>query len=291
MAMTPVAERRGPRTGLRLRGVRQFMRTHVGDVRIRLLQLLLLLVFLCGWEFVPRIPGVQQSSHFLDPYFVSSPDKILAKSIALADGNGVAITIWPFIWRTVAATLVGTAVGMALGAAIGLALGSSTFWDSVLRPYVVAANAIPRIAIIPLIVVIVGPVFLSSVAISVTVVFFVAFFNAYEGARSVPRDQIRSSTLLGAQPHQIMLRVRLPYALAWTFASFPLGITFALLSVITGEVLMGYPGLGRLIEDATVSADSTLTFATVVYVAIVSVVLVAIAEAAKRRVLHWWISR
>lgn len=252
------------------------------------LQLLILVGFLAAWQYLPQIPSISKSVHFLDSYFISSPMKVAHEVVTLATGAGGTATIWPYATRTLIATFFGTLIGMGLGALLGLFLGSSAFWDGILRPYVVAVNAIPRIALIPIVAVIEGPTASASIVIAVLVVFFVAFFNAYEGARTVPPDQIRCAHLLGGSRSQIMLKIRLPYALAWTLAAFPLGVTFALLTVITGELLTGYPGLGRLISIATVSGDATLTFGTVVYVTIFGLVIVGGAELIKRRVLHWW---
>jgi NitT/TauT family transport system permease protein len=252
------------------------------------LQVAILVVFLTAWQFLPQVTALRGSVYFLDPYFISSPPKVALEVIALANGaNGIA-PIWPYAQRTLLATLVGTLIGMSLGAFIGLFLGSSIFWNRVLRPYIVGINAVPRIALIPIVAVVAGPTLAASIVIAILVVFFVAFFNAYEGARTVPVDQIRNAQLLGATRPQVMIRIRMPYALAWTLAAFPLGVTFGLLTVVTGELLTGYAGLGRLIELATVSGDSTLTFGTVVYVTIFGLAIVGGAEFIKRRVLHWW---
>jgi NitT/TauT family transport system permease protein len=160
----------------------------------------------------------------------------------------------------------------------------------VVQPFVVALNAVPRIALIPIIIILVGPSFGASVVISLIVVFFVAFFNAYEGGRNVTPQLLQNAKILGASRAQIMWQIRSPYVLAWTLAALPLATTFAVISVVTGEILTGYPGLGRLISVAEVTADSSLTFAVVVVMSVMGMVVVGIAQLVKVRVLHWWVS-
>jgi NitT/TauT family transport system permease protein len=127
-----------------------------------------------------------------------------------------------------------------------------------------------------------------SVAISVMVVFFVGLFNAYEGGRTVTPDLIDNVVLLGASKWAVMWHVRFPYALAWTLASLPVAISFSILTVVTGEILDGAHGMGQLIDTATSTAQASLTFAVVIILSIIAIIVVGLSEILKRRALHWW---
>ncbi len=249
---------------------------------------LLLAGLIVAWQFLPQVPALQRSSHFLDPYFISSPTRIAELLIAMSTGREGSAAIWPYLWPTLAASVLGTVIGMSMGALVGLVLSNFSFLSRVMRPFIAAINAIPRIALIPIVILLFGPTFSSSIVVSVMVVFFVAFFNAYEGGLNVPPELLQNARLLNASEWTVLRRIRLPYVLAWTLAVLPLGATFAIISVVTAEILSGSLGIGRLLATATQTADSTLTFALVVVLSVMGLVVLSVADFIKLRVLHWW---
>jgi NitT/TauT family transport system permease protein len=251
-------------------------------------QVALLFFILGSWEFIPQIGDIQKTSRFLDPFFISSPSRVANRLNDLFTGGHGSVLLWNYVRPTMSAALLGASLGMFLGAAAGLLLSNFQFLSQVLRPFVIAANATPRIALIPVIVLLVGPDFGAMIVVSVLVVFFVAFFNAYEGGTNISPDLINNAVLLGAGKWDVLRQIRLPYVLAWTMAALPLAITFGLLSVVTAEILTGFPGIGRLLMIATISSESSLTFAVVLVLAALGVTVVTGAEAVKRRILHWW---
>ncbi|HEV7679854.1 MAG TPA: ABC transporter permease subunit [Candidatus Dormibacteraeota bacterium] len=255
---------------------------------ITLAQLALVAAFLAAWQWLPTIPWLAEKSHVFDSFFVSSPSKIVARLRDLFFGPPGVTPIWTYIWNTMSASTLGLVIGLTLGGVLGLILGSSAVLSDIFRPFLVALNAIPRIALIPIVVVLFGPTSLGSITVSVMVTFFVAFFNAYEGARSVAPPLIQNAQVLGAGRAAIMRYVRLPYVIAWTVAALPLAATFSVISVVTGELLIGAPGLGLLLGNATSTADATLTFSLVVILSALGVVTVLIADQISKRVLHWW---
>jgi NitT/TauT family transport system permease protein len=257
-------------------------------LRVLAAQLLVAFVVLAGWESLPKIGTLSDRFHLFNPFFVSSPSRIVQTLSDLVTGSNDSVLIWPYIWPTLSASLIGAGVGMGLGALFGLMLSNSAFLSTVLWPFVVGLNAVPRIALIPIIVLLNGPTFQASIVISILVVFFVAFFNAFEGGRSVAPQLMQNALLLGATKLQIMLHVRAPYVLAWTLAALPLGATFGIVTVVTGEIFTGQLGLGRLLFTASSTADASLTFAVVIVLSVLGVVVVSLAELVKARVLHWW---
>ena len=253
-----------------------------------LTQLALLATFLLAWQYLPQVPALKAMGHLFDPYFVSSPQRIARELYNLATGSENSPVIWGFIWATVYASLLGTAIGMVLGAAFGLVLSNFRFLSEVMRPFIIGMNAVPRIALVPIIVIVFGPTATSCVIISVLVVFFVAFFNAYEGGTSVREELVQNARLLGANDWRILTAIRLPFVMAWTLASLPLSVTFAVITVVTAEILTGVPGMGSLLGTAAVTGNAALTFAVVIALAIVGVAITLAADAIRARVLHWW---
>lgn len=256
--------------------------------RVRLTQAGIVAVALLGWQFLPQISALQDVSKAFDPYFVSSPALVAHKLGDLFTGADGSPLIWSYVFPTVLASLLGTVIGMVLGALCGLVLSNFAFASETLRPFIIAINATPRVALVPIIVIVFGPTLGSSVIVSVLVVFFVAFFNAYEGGTSVREELVQNARLLGAGDWKVLTTIRLPFVMAWTLAGLPLAVTFAVITVVTAEILTGYPGLGSLLLQASTTADSSLTFAVVLVLAVVGVVIVVAADAVRNRILHWW---
>lgn len=263
-----------------------------GDDRIllvRSLQLVLVVAFLAGWQFLPQIESLSDRFRFVDPIYVSSPtkvwDELYYQFVGNDSGGG---EMWSFMWPTVWASIIGLGTGIVAGLVVGLVLAESRLANRVLRPFLIAMNAVPRIALVPVFIIAFGPSLRGTAAVSFAVVFFVAFFNAYEGGSSVQTEVLQNARLLGASRLQVLGRVRLPYAVAWTFASLPLSVTFAVISVVTAEVLIGARGLGRMLLISMQTGAASLTFAVTIILSLLGLAGVALAEVTRARLLHWW---
>lgn len=263
-------------------------RRGTGRGRAALNQVILIVIVLGAWQFLPLIPGISNVISFLNPYFISSPTKIVVELANLATGANATTTAWPFLGATLAATLIGTAAGMILGGLVALWLSSSPKVSRLLRPWLVAFNAVPRVALIPIFVIIFGPNEKASAVAALSVVFFVVFFNAFEGARTVAPHIIANAAVLGATQLQIMFRVRLRFVMGWALAALPNAISFGLVTVVTSEILTGTEGMGRLLLDSVNTVDATLTFAVVVALSIVGLILIGLANLVERRWMGWW---
>lgn len=251
-------------------------------------QLAILAFALVAWQWLPAMPAVRRWVTLLDPFFISSPDRIAVKTWALLTGARNTEPIWPYLINTLGATLVGTVAGVFVGGLAGLVLSSNDLVDRVLRPYILAVNATPRIALIPIIVIVLGPTTKSSAASALLLVIFIVFFNAFEGGRTIPREVIDNARILGASKRETMLLVRLPYVVAWTFAALPNAISFGLVGVVTAEILTGVSGMGRLLQIAITTVDATLTFSVVLLLSVVGILLVSGTAQLRQRLLHWW---
>ena len=251
-------------------------------------RVLLISIFLLLWQFVPKIPGVSDYVVWLDPFFIGEPWRIAHRIWDVCTGNNGAALIWSPLLFTVRTALVGTGIGIALGGAAGLALSSNPTAEQVLRPIVAALNAIPRIAIVPIVVIIAKLPASANIITAVAVVISLVFYNALEGGRSVPPEMVDSARLMGAKKLDIMVRIRLPYVAAWVFAAMPNAFAFGLVGSVTTEIFTGAPGVGQLLQIAVNTADATLTFTVVFMLTVVGVTLVQGTEWIRKMALPWW---
>lgn len=243
---------------------------------------------LAGWQYLPTLSWLQETIPVFRPFFLSSPTRVADRMFDLVLGRGGYPLVWPFFLETAVGTLVGVAISVVLGASLGLLLSNSALLERVTAPVLALFNATPRIALIPLLIILTGSTLTTSVLTVIIVVTLIVFYNAYSGGVSVPDEMVQNARLLGATPREVMLRVRLPFVLVWTFTALPNAISFGLVAAVTAELLMGRVGMGRLLANSLSTVDSTLTFAVVLLLSIFGLVLVSAASFAQRRVLHWW---
>jgi NitT/TauT family transport system permease protein len=255
-----------------------------GRVRVVVCQILILVLFLGLWELLTGIPWMQKNSIF-DPFFISRPSLIAARIwLWLQPGRN---SIWPHLVATLYATGLGLGVGVISGFSLGVALAQSKFWARVLSPFIIALNSTPRIAFVPLITMLFGLGLASKVVTSWFVVFFLVFFNTYKGANSVEQELVNFCRTLGGRPMQILWRVRIPTAAAWTFASLPNAISFALIGVVLAEFVGSTTGMGYIMTTSLATLNATDMFASITILSVLGVGLVYLLRAVEARLLHW----
>jgi NitT/TauT family transport system permease protein len=157
----------------------------------------------------------------------------------------------------------------------------------IFEPFIVALNSLPRIAMVPLIILIFGLGDISKIITALLVVFFVVFFNTFEGARSVDRDQINAARLMGATRWQITRTVIVPSTMSWFFAAMTPALSFSLIGVIVGEFIGAEHGLGRVIVEAEGRGDSTDMMLALLVLMVVGIVMAAVVRRVQRYLLRW----
>lgn len=258
------------------------------------LQLLLLAAFLVAWQWVPTISAARHASPVFDPFFISSPERVAQTLYDLATGKGSSAsgtqfhTIWTPFRQSVVPAVLGTLIAIVIGALAGLICSNWITLNQIVRPFIIVGNSIPRITLIPIIVIVFGATQTTSIIIGFTVVFFLVFWNAYEGGLSAPPETLENIRLLGASGFEELRRVRMPYSLVWTFAGLPNAISYGLAGIITAELFTGSSGLGQVLLYGVNQANANLTIAVTIVVGITAMLLIGAAELIKRRVLHWW---
>lgn len=255
-------------------------------LRIVGFQVSVIAAFLVVWEFGPRSDVVRRFVPFMDAFYLSSPTDVLVRLVEMVTGAWEP-NVWPLLLMSGRAILLGGGSGLVLGVLVGLVLSHSATAHGIAMPYLVLLNATPKLALVPIIVVILGPTGSTTVAVTALVVFLVTLFGAVAGGQSAPVDQLLNAYLLGARGLDLM-RIRLRYVLVWTFANLPNILATAFLAGIFAEVLSSGPGLGRLVRLALQRLDATGTMALVVFLSVIGVLLVRLGRVLARRQLHWF---
>jgi NitT/TauT family transport system permease protein len=244
--------------------------------KVLILQLGLGAVILVLWEW-------GSAFKVLDPFFFSRPSEIFARIMHWTATGAV----WPHLLTTLTETILSFAIGGCLGIVFGFALATLPFIAALLDPYVRIANALPRVVLAPIFLLWFGLGVWSKVALGVTVVFFIVFFNTYRGIREVDPTLIKNARMLGASNRQLAQHVLVPSALTWIFSSLHISVGMAIIAVVVGEYLGASRGIGYLIAQAEGVFDTTGMFAGVAVLAVGVLLIGKIVGWLERRLLRW----
>ena len=254
---------------------------------LRLWQGGLLLALLAFWHLMTA-PG-------LLPHFMFENDRQAA--VLFGQPAVVAQRIWAWfvtdadIYRHLAVTLTETmlafAIGSVLGLLAGLWLALQPMASALLEPYIKAMNSMPRIILAPIFAVWFGLGIGSKVALGVTLVFFIVFFNVYQGVREVSPVVLANARMLGASPRQLLRHVYLPSAMAWVFSSLHNSVGLAFVGAVVGEYLGSSQGVGYLILQAEGSFDINTVMAGIVVLTAFALLLDAGVTRIEKRLMKW----
>ncbi len=236
-------------------------------------QIGLLLALFLFWHLM-TVPGLIPPVMFADErqaaFFFGEPLKIFARvwSWFVRDAD-----IYQHLGITLAETLMAFAVGSALGLAGGLWLALAPMASALLEPYIKAFNAMPRIILAPIFSVWFGLGMGSKVALGVTLVFFIVFFNVYQGVKEVSPVVLANARMLGASQRQLLRQVYLPSATSWVFSSLHTSVGLAFVGAVVGEYLGSSQGVGYLILQAEGSFDINTVMAGILVLTAFALVL------------------
>jgi NitT/TauT family transport system permease protein len=210
-------------------------------------QVLILAVIFGFWEI-----GVR--AKWIDGFFWSSPSKIWATFLIFIDSGDAYLDIW----YTLRSTLLGFFIGTGLGGLLGLSFWWSRNYATVLQPYLVALEAMPKLALAPLLILVFGIGLLSKVVIGMLLTMIIATLTTASGVRSVDRDGERLMYSLGASRWQVFTKLIVPSVLPWLISVLRVNIGLALTGSIVGEFIASQHGLGRTIMYAGQTYDIAL---------------------------------
>jgi NitT/TauT family transport system permease protein len=178
-------------------------------------------------------------------------------------------------------------IGTVFGVVIGLWLALSPITSAILDPYIKGLNAMPRIILAPIFAVWFGLGIASKVALGVTLVFFIVFFNVYQGVREVSPNVLANARMLGASPRQLLRHVYLPSAMSWVFASLHNSVGLAFVGAVVGEYLGSASGVGYLILQAEGVFDINTVFAGILLLTAFALILDWVVGLVERRLMVW----
>lgn len=188
---------------------------------------------------------------------------------------------------TLLETLLAFGIGTVLGLAVGLWLALAPTASAILDPYIKAANSMPRVILAPIFALWFGLGIWSKVALAVTLVFFIVFFNVYQGVREVSPVVLANARMLGASRKQLLRTVYLPSATSWVFSSLHTSVGLAFVGAVVGEYLGSARGVGYLILQAEGTFDVNTVFAGIVVLTLCALALDGLVGRIERRLMKW----
>ena len=212
-------------------------------VTLLALQLLVAIVALALWQLLASVPVFGKV--LLPPFFFSNPVDVGSQIIKWF-ASGV---IWKHLLITLWESMLAFAIGSLGGVMIGFWFARQPRVAAVFDPYVKMANALPRVVLAPIFTLWLGLGIWSKVALGVTLVFFIVFFNVYQGVKEVSQTVRDNARMLGMNERQLMRHVYWPSALSWMFSSLHTSVGFAVVGAVVGEYL-GIGGRARLSDPA-----------------------------------------
>jgi NitT/TauT family transport system permease protein len=262
---------------------------------LRVYQALVLLLFFGVWHLATRNPQTA--------FFFGEPLKVLQRvwqwftvgsgSLEVGFGDHTWFTlsfpaeIYSHLLVTLTETMLAFGIGTVFGLGVGLWLALSPLTSAILDPYIKASNAMPRVILAPIFAMWFGLGIWSKVALAVTLVFFIVFFNVYQGVREVSPVVLANARMLGASQRQLLRTVYLPSATSWVFSSLHTSVGLAFVGVIVGEYLGSARGVGYLILQAEGAFDINTVFAGILVLTAFALVLDTVVGMIEKRLMKW----
>src|SRR6516164_5307221 len=249
-------------------------------ILVNSIRVLILVVFIGGWQLLTSV-GI------IDPFFWGQPSGIWNQLVTWVTQGTAQGPLWQQIAATLEEAILGFIIGVVLGVFFGILLGRNRFLADVLGIYIKALNSIPRVVLGPIFVIGLGLGLQSKVALAAVLVFFIVFFNAFQGVREVDRNLLANARILGASERQLSNSVIIPSALSWIFASLHTSFSFALVGAVVGEFLGATQGIGLMIQNAGANFNANGVFAAMFILAVVALLSEAVITALENRLIRW----
>src|SRR3954469_14237426 len=250
-------------------------------VTLLTLQILVAVVSIALWHILTTVPigGVK----LLPPFFFSTPLEVASRIVKwFAEG-----TIWRHLWITLVEAMLAFVIGSLGGVLIGFWFAREPTINAEFDPYVKMLNAMPRVVLAPMFALCFGLRIASNGAPGFTLVFFIVFFNVYQGVNEVSPTVLANARMLGMNDRQLMRHVYWPSALSWMFSSLHTSVGFAVVGAVVGEYLGSAAGLGYLIQQAEGVFDVAGVFAGMFVLAAFVIAIDWLVTLAENRLLVW----
>jgi NitT/TauT family transport system permease protein len=250
-------------------------------ITLLFLQILVAVVALALWQFFATVPVFGKI--LLPPFFFSNPLDVGSQIVDWFSRG----TIWKHLFITLWESILAFSIGSALGVLVGFWFARQPRIAAIFDPYVKMANALPRVVLAPIFTLWLGLGIWSKVALGVTLVFFIVFFNVYQGVKEVSTTVLDNGRMLGMNDRQLMRHVYWPSALSWMFSSLHTSVGFAVVGAVVGEYLGSAAGLGYLIQQAEGVFDVAGVFAGMFVLSAFVILIDYGVTLVERRLLVW----
>ena len=245
------------------------------------LQILVAIVTLALWYVLSSYPIFGHV--VLPPFFFSNPIDVGNQVVAWF-ASGV---IWKHLWVTLEESILAFIIGSIGGVGVGFWFARQPRTAAVFDPYVKMVNALPRVVLAPVFTLWLGLGIWSKVALGVTLVFFIVFFNVYQGVKEVSPTVLANARMLGMNERQLMRHVYWPSALSWMFSSLHTSVGFAVVGAVVGEYLGSAAGLGYIVQQAEGTFDVAGVFAGMFVLSAFVLLIDFGVTLVERRLLVW----
>ena len=246
-----------------------------------LCQLLVAVVGLALWHVFTTVPIFGRV--LLPPFFFSNPIDVASQIVDWF----VRGMIWKHLWITLLESALAFTIGSVAGVLVGFWFARQPRVAAIFDPYVKMANALPRVVLAPIFTLWLGLGIWSKVALGVTLVFFIVFFNVYQGVKEVSPTVLANGRMLGMSERQLTRHVYWPSALSWMFSSLHTAVGFAVVGAVVGEYLGSAAGLGYLIQQAEGIFDVAAVFAGMFVLSAFVILIDLLVTVVERRLLVW----
>src|ERR1700726_2151201 len=250
-------------------------------VTLLALQVLVAVAGLALWQLLATVPILGRI--WLPPFFFSNPVDVGGQIVDWF-ASGV---IWKHLLITLWESVLAFVIGSLSGVAVGFWFARKPLVAAVFDPYVKMANALPRVVLAPIFALWLGLGIWSKVALGVTLVFFIVFFNVYQGVKEVSTTIRDNARMIGMNEGQLMRHVYWPSALSWMFSSLHTSVGFAVVGAVVGEYLGSAAGLGYLIQQAEGVFDVAGVFAGMFVLAVFVLLVDTLVSVIERQLLVW----
>jgi NitT/TauT family transport system permease protein len=254
---------------------------------LRFWQIGLLVAIFVLWHVITKpglIPPIVFENDQQAAFFFGEPLKIFSRIGAWFFTRG---DIYQHLWVTLLETVLAFGIGTVLGLAFGLWLALRPIAGAIAEPYIKALNSMPRVILAPIFAVWFGLGIASKVALGVTLVFFIVFFNVYQGVKEVSPVVLANARMLGASQRQLLRHVYLPSATSWVFSSLHTSVGLAFVGAVVGEYLGSSRGVGYLILQAEGAFDINTVMAGILVLTVFALLLDAVVSKLEKRLMKW----
>jgi ABC-type nitrate/sulfonate/bicarbonate transport system permease component len=220
----------------------------------------------------------------IDKLFIAAPSKTVIEFVKLFKG----FAVFQDIGTTLLEYFIGFSISVVLGISLGVLVGRSAKLEKYLKPFVSALMSIPKVTLVPVLLVWFGIGIKSKIFFTIFFSFFYIFFNTITGVKETPRNYLSVARSLGASSRQTVFKVILPSAVPTIFAALRIAATAGFLGTIFGEMLAANHGMGFQLTYSAGLYDTALLFAVTLIITLMSVIILKTIDFIEKKFFLYW---